>query len=56
MFNQQPVLHCEWDICGKRLKEFCFRCADNDKLYCDDICSARDQLDRRSAPVAQRVH
>lgn len=39
--NKTPR-RCSWDICDKRLKDFCFRCEENGKLYCDDICGERD--------------
>lgn len=40
--DKTPSRQCSWDICNKRLKDFCFRSEVNGKLYCDDICCERD--------------
>ena len=40
--EKTPYRTCSWDICNKRLVDFCFRCDESGKLYCSEECAERD--------------
>lgn len=42
MATDKRYLYCEFDICNKRLVEFCFVCKQDSKYYCDEICAERN--------------
>ena len=53
--QQSHFVRCDWEVCHKRLKDFCFVSAENDKYYRDEICASRDLQDTRASKYV-RVH
>ena len=51
MTKDRRYLYCDFDICDRQLKEFCFLCTENGKRYCDDICAERDLEQSRKREV-----
>ena len=45
--------YCEYEICSRKLVDFCFLCEENGKQYCSEICAARDI--QESTPKEVRV-
>jgi hypothetical protein len=44
------TLTCSWEICGKKLREFCTICPQTERLFCDDTCKERDEQERTPPP------
>jgi hypothetical protein len=51
MSQDKRFLYCEFDICNKRLLDFCFVCKQDGKYYCDEICAERNLEQSRKREV-----
>jgi hypothetical protein len=52
MSQDKRFLYCEFDICNKRLLDFCFVCKQDGKCYCDEICAERNLEQSRKREVS----
>lgn len=51
MNKVEKAPRCSFEICNRRLAEFCFVCQVNGKYYCSEICADRDLQERSPYPV-----
>jgi hypothetical protein len=51
MPQDKRYLYCDYDVCQKKLIDFCYACNITGKYFCDDTC--RDRAVQEETPRAR---